>query len=224
MASMAWEVFARARARRSASIKRMVAAASAGAAWPAGPLDIGPEPPAPTAESAEAFLDAVERWVLEGDSEPSVAWFSWPWPAGVLSFCASVRQILREATEEVGGEVDGTPTAAHIDARLDALTGLLSARLDQVLAREQAAVRALAWQLEGAHSLASPLNVITLQAGLMRMRLDLGATEGLAESLDELTRAGDRLIDERRRLSERTEAWCHRLRRAMKDRGALEDQ
>ena len=118
--------------------------------------------------------------MLEGDSEPSVAWFSWPWPAGVLSFCASVRQILREAAEEVGGEVDGTPTAAHIDARLDALTGLLSARLDQVLAREQAAVRALAWQLEGAHSLASPLNVITLQAGLMRMRLDLGATEGLS--------------------------------------------
>lgn len=224
MASKAWEVFARARAQGSACIERMVAAASSGAAWPAGPLDIGPKPPAPTAESAEAFLDAVERWVLGGDSESIVAWFSWPWPAGVLSFCASVRQILREAAEEVGGEVDGTPTAAHIDARLDVLTSLLSARLDQVLAREQAAVRALTWQLEGAHSLASPLNVITLQAGLMRMRLDLGATEGLIESLDELTRAGDRLIDERRKLSERTEAWCHQLRRAMKDRGALEDQ
>lgn len=224
MASTAQTVFEHVRARRAETIERMMGAATAHGAWPPGPLDLGPCAPAPTVESAESFLTAVEAWVLDEDHGPIAAWLSWPRPAGLLGFTAVVREVVLAAADEVGGEIDGICTAAHVGARLEALLGMLSARLDAVLAREEGGIRALAWQLEGAHSLASPLNVITLQAGLTRMKLELGVTDGALASLEELTRAIDRLIDERRRLSERTATWCHRLRRAMKDTGALEDQ
>lgn len=207
--------FQRVRARWDESIARMVRSATSAQSWPRGPLDAGPLPKEPTPESASAFLSAVEAWVLRGDYGPMASWFSWPWPSGLLAFWRVARAI---AIDAAAGAVD------YMTDRLDALESMISARLDQVLAREEQATREMARQLEGVHTLASPLNTMTLQAGMAKMRVEMGATEGVWESLEELERAADRLINERRKLSEGVESWCHQLRRALRDMGALGEQ
>jgi signal transduction histidine kinase len=224
MSDVVGMIFERVWAHRDLNIERMVAAGVAAGPWPKGPLDIGPAVSAPDPASAEAYLEAMEAWLVAENEGPITAWFQPPWPPGLLAFHTVARDLILDAASGAEGQVRGQPVAEFVRDQLDRLTARMSARLDAVLAREERGIRALAQQLEGIHTLASPLNVITLQAELAQMRLESGATDGVRESLAELMKAGERLIDERRKLSDRTEGWCHELRRTMKDLGELTDQ
>jgi hypothetical protein len=118
------------------------------------------------------------------------------------------------------GETDDT--TLDVQKRLDHLIGILSRRLDSMLARERDAVRELVRHLEASHSLASPLGVMTLQAELAQMRIEAGQTEAAEQHLAQILAAAERVVDQRQGLGAGTPSWCTELRRAVKAQRELE--
>jgi len=214
MATVAEQVWAAVCAERSGIVERMVRLASADmSAWPRGPLDLGPVPRAPGPDSAERFVDALGQWLAGGPVDAIAEWARADGPEGALAFVAAAREAVLSAAEGVGA-------AQWASERLDAVTSLVSGRLDELAAREREGLRVMVEQLEGAHGLASPLNVVSLHTEVALMKLEAGSPDQAAGSLREVLIATDRLIDARRALAERTPEWCHSLHRSTRALGS----
>jgi len=213
MASVADQVWAAVCEERESAVERMASLAGGDtSAWPKGPLDTGPTPDTPSRESAYRFLDALGKWLVSGSADGLAQWAGRDGPEGALSFLVGARDAVLEAAERVGA-------AEWALEALDSVTGILSARLDEVVAREREGIRVMVEQLEAAHDLASPLNVVTLHGEVALVKLEGGSVDAAVDSLREVMLAAERLIDTRRALAERTPDWCHNLHRISKALG-----